>query len=66
MKNIYIMCLDNNYEVKFENNNKDITIMELESMLDNAIYLLQSYGVDEEEIKNGLLDGIDAIVEKMK
>lgn len=61
----YIMCLDNNYAVNFGCDNKDVVIMELEDMLDNAIYLLQSYGVDEEEIKNGLLDGIDATVEKM-
>ena len=60
------MCLDNDYKVEFKSNNKDVVIMELEDMLDNAIYLLQSYGLDEEEIKNGLLDGIDATVEEME
>ena len=45
----YYLSLDKNYNVDLGQVNAEI-INNLETMLDNMIYLLQSYGVSEEEI----------------
>lgn len=46
----YIMFLDSGeYKIELDSV-KDIAISDLEQMLDNLIYLLQMYNIDDEEI----------------
>lgn len=46
----YIMFLDSGeYKIELDSV-KDIVISDLEQMLDNLIYLLQMYNIDDEEI----------------
>ena len=46
----YIICLDSGeYKIELDSV-KDIAISDLEQMLDNLIYLLQMYNIDDEEI----------------
>lgn len=46
----YIMFLDSGeYQIELDSV-KDIAISDLEQMLDNLIYLLQMYNIDDEEI----------------
>lgn len=45
----YLLCLENNYDVELGNNDT-IAISTLEGIVDNLIYLLQCYGIDDKEI----------------
>ena len=45
----YLLCLEKNYDVELGNNDV-IAISTLEGIIDNLVYLLQSYGVSDEEI----------------
>lgn len=45
----YLLCLDKQYNVKLGDN--PITVINnLDTMLDNLVYLLQSYGIEDAEI----------------
>lgn len=45
----YLLCLENNYDVKLGNNDL-IAISTLEEIIDNLIDLLQRYGIEDEDI----------------
>ena len=45
----YLLCLEKNYDVKLGINNNEVEST-LEGIIDNLVYLLQSYGVEDEEI----------------
>lgn len=45
----YLLCLDRQYNIELGENN-NVVFSNLEQMLDNLIYLLQTYGVDDDEI----------------
>ena len=45
----YLLCLDKNYDIELSNHD-EISISILEGIIDNLIYLLRSYGIDEQEI----------------
>lgn len=45
----YLLCLDKQYDIEIGQVNCEI-MDNLETMLDNLIYLLQSYGVEDAEI----------------
>ena len=45
----YLLCLDKQYNIELGNNESEV-LNNLETMLDNLVYLLQSYGVDDDEI----------------
>lgn len=47
----YLLCLDKQYDIKLGENDSEV-LNNLETMLDNLVYLLQSYGVDDDEILN--------------
>lgn len=49
MENKYLLCLEKNYDVELGKNN-GVVIVTLEGIIDNLVYLLQSYGVEDEEI----------------
>lgn len=45
----YLLCLEKNYDVELGNNDV-IAISTLEGIIDNLVYLLQSYGIEDDEI----------------
>lgn len=45
----YLLCLDKQYEIELGENTIEMRF-NYDTMLDNLIYLLQSYGVDDAEI----------------
>ena len=45
----YLLCLEKNYDVELGNNDV-IAISTLEGIIDNLVYLLQSYGIGDDEI----------------
>lgn len=45
----YLLCLDKQYEINLGDATSEICF-NYDTMLDNLIYLLQSYGVTDEEI----------------
>ena len=51
----YLLCLEKQYDIELGEKDYEC-INNLETMLDNLVYLLQSYGIDDseilEEIKN--------------
>lgn len=47
--NKYLLCLDKQYDIELGEATSEMCF-NYDTMLDNLIYLLQSYGVSEEEI----------------
>ena len=60
----YYMCLDKNYDVKWEINYDREVVETLETMLDNMINLLKSYDVSDEEIIEEIQDNLDLNIEE--
>lgn len=61
----YYMCLnDKNYNVNMEINYDREVVENLETMLDNMINLLRSYGVSDEEILEEIKDNLDLDIEE--
>jgi hypothetical protein len=60
----YLLCLDRQYNVKLGDN--PITIMNnLDIMLDNLVYLLQSYGIEDAEILETLKNDTTVEIEEV-
>lgn len=55
----YLLCLDKNYTIELGNEDRFV-IMDLEQMLDNMVDLVRSYGIDDEEILEKILEDTDA------
>jgi len=45
----YLLCLEKNYDVELGNNDV-IAISTLEGIIDNLVYLLNCYGIGDDEI----------------
>lgn len=61
----YYLCLDEkNYNVSFEINYDREVVENLETMLDNMINLLRSYGVSDEEILEEIKCDLDLDIEE--
>ena len=61
----YYMCLEEkNYNVSFKINYDREVVETLETMLDNMINLLRSYGVSDEEIIEEIKDNLDLDIEE--
>lgn len=61
----YLLCLDRQYNVKLGDN--PITIMNnLDIMLDNLVYLLQSYGVEDAEILEEIMKDTTATIKEVE
>lgn len=61
----YYLCLDEkNYNVSFKINYDREVVENLETMLDNMINLLRSYGVSDEEILQEIKDDLDLNIEE--
>jgi len=62
----YLLCLDKQYNVKW-NIHYDREIVEtLETMLDNMVNLLRNYGVEDEEILDAIKDELDIEIEEVE
>lgn len=48
-KYLYLLCLEKNYDVEL-GNNEETARATLEDIIDELVYLLESYGIDEDEI----------------
>lgn len=59
-KRIYMLCLEKKYDVILSNNN-DLSFSILEGIIDNLVYLLQSYGIEDEEILEQIKDQTDVV-----
>ncbi len=60
---MYLLCLDKKYNVDLGRTN-DLIILNLEQMLDNMIYLLKSYGVEDAEILEEIKNDVDVDIEE--
>ena len=47
--NKMLLCLNNQYELLVNENDK-LAVIELEDTIDSLLYLLKSYGIEDEEI----------------
>lgn len=56
----YYLCLEKHYNIK------GCDYADYEQMLDNLVYLLQSYGIDDEEILDTMLQDTCVEVEEEK
>ena len=59
----YLLCLEKQYDITLGASENE-ALFNLETMLDNAIYLLQSYGVDDDEILQTIKDDTTIKIEE--
>ena len=60
----YLLCLDKKYDVKLGQNGMIVRAI-LEGIIDNLVYLLQSYGIEDEEILEQFREQTD-VYEKLE
>ena len=60
----YLLCLEKNYDVELGKDN-GVIVSTLEGIIDNLVYLLQSYGVEEEEILEQFKEETDVVESEM-
>ena len=62
----YMLCLDKQYDVKWDVKYDRAIVETLEKMLDNMAYLLKCYGVEDEEILDATKDELDIEIEEVE
>ena len=62
----YMLCLDKQYDVKWDVKYDRAIVETLEKMLDNMAYLLKCYGVEDEEILDAIKDELDIEIEEVE
>ena len=65
MRNNFLICLDAKYNL-FLGNNNDMILFNYETMIDNLVDLLKTYGIEDEEILEKIKDDTDIIITKME
>ena len=65
MRNNFLICLDEKYNL-FLGNNNDMILFNYETMIDNLVDLLKTYGIEDEEILEKIKDDNDIIITKME
>lgn len=65
MRNNFLICLDEKYNL-FLGNNNDMILFNYETMIDNLVDLLKTYGIEDEEILEKIKDDTDIIITKME
>ena len=60
-----MLCLDAKYNL-FLGNNNDMILFNYETMIDNLVDLLKTYGIEDEEILEKIKDDTDIIITKME
>lgn len=63
MRNNFLICLDEKYNL-FLGNNNDMILFNYETMIDNLVDLLKTYGIEDEEILEKIKDDTDIIITK--
>lgn len=63
--NKYLLCLDKQYEIELGENTIEMRF-NYDTMLDNLIYLLQSYGVEDEEILEEIVKDTTTKIKEVK
>lgn len=64
MKN-YLLCLDRQYNIELGDNPISIA-NNLDTMLDNLVYLLQSYGIEDAEILEKIIEDTTATIKEVE
>ena len=64
MRNNFLLCLDEKYNL-FLGNNNDMILFNYETMIDNLVDLLKTYGIEDAEILEKIKDDTDIIITKM-
>ena len=65
MRNNFLICLDKKYNL-FLGNNNDMILFNYETMIDNLVDLLKTYGIEDEEILEKIKDDTDITITKME
>jgi 2-hydroxy-3-keto-5-methylthiopentenyl-1-phosphate phosphatase len=60
----YLLCLDKQYNVNLGEDYSEI-LNNYATMIDNLVYMLQSYGVEEDEILEGIKDDTTIEIEEV-
>ena len=63
MRNNFLLCLDEKYNL-FLGNNNDMILFNYETMIDNLVDLLKTYGIEDEEILEKIKDDTNIIITK--
>ena len=64
MRNNFLICLDEKYNL-FLGNSHDMILFNYETMIDNLVDLLKTYGIEDAEILEKIKDDTDIIITKM-
>lgn len=59
----YLLCLDKMYTIRLKNSEVVLNISDLMQMLDNMVDLIRSYGIDDSEILDSILNDTYAEIE---
>lgn len=65
MRNNFLICLDEKYNL-FLGNNNDMIFFNYETMIDNLVDLLKTYGIEDQEILEKIKDDTDIVITKME
>ena len=60
----YLLCLDKMYKITLKNSEAALNISDLMQMLDNMVDLIKSYGIDDNEILDSILNDTYAEIEE--
>lgn len=60
----YLLCLDKMYRITLKNNEMSLNVSDLMQMLDNMVDLIRSYGIDDSEILDSILNDTYAEIEE--
>lgn len=65
MRDNFLMCLDEKYNL-FLGNNNDMILFNYETMIDNLVDLLKTYGIEDEEILEKIKDDTNIVITKIE
>ena len=65
MRNNFLICLDEKYNL-FLGNNNDMILFNYETIIDNLVDLLKTYGIEDKEILEKIKDDTEIIITKME
>ena len=63
MRNNFLICLDEKYNL-FLGNNNDMILFNYETIIDNLVDLLKTYGIEDEEILEKIKDDTEIVITK--
>lgn len=60
----YLLCLDKMYRITLKNSEMALNVSDLMQMLDNMVDLIRSYGIEDSEILDSILNDTYAEIEE--